>query len=75
VIWFLVAVMEQIELRQARARIDMAEQVVEVVWSEAAGVDSIADQVEQGDLGIVEEEEEGIERIVWAEEGRRQEQE
>jgi hypothetical protein len=38
-------------------------------------VDSIADQVEQGDLGIVEEEEEGIERIVWAEEGRRQEQE
>ena len=58
-----MAEMVQAELRQEKARIDMAEQVV--------GADSIVDQAEQEHLRIVEvEAEEDIGRIAEAEERR-----
>jgi hypothetical protein len=66
-----MAEMEQAELRHEKARIDMAEKMVEAGWSEVVGADSIVDQAEQEHLQIVEVEvEEGIGRIVEAEERR-----
>jgi phosphoribosylformimino-5-aminoimidazole carboxamide ribonucleotide (ProFAR) isomerase len=57
--WFLMVEMESVELRRARARIGMAEQVVEEVRSEVVVAGGIADQAESECLRI-EEVEEGI---------------
>lgn len=56
--WFLMVEMESVELRQARARIGMAEQVVEEVRIEVVVTGGIANQAESECLRIEEEEEE-----------------
>jgi hypothetical protein len=57
--WFLMVEMESFELRRARARIGMAEQVAEEVRSEMVVAGGIADQAESECLKI-EVVEEGI---------------